>query len=215
MEAGQWLVVAEMTERSGVLGPGLRSVVWVQGCPFRCPSCISTEFLPFEGGSRMAVEDVADRLLDTSGIEGVTFSGGEPFAQAGALAALCRTLRSRSSLSLMAYTGFTLETLRKTGTPDQHSLLEQLDLLIDGRYVEGRHAPLRWRGSTNQRVHLLSERYGSIRDEPDVSAGVEVEIGANSSFRVIGVPPVPGFRASLESQLAARGVVVQPGGSPI
>lgn len=208
------LLVAEISDRSRVLGPGARAVVWVQGCPLRCRGCISTAFLPFEGGTALEVDSIADRLVATTGIEGVTFSGGEPFAQADALLALCRAVRARSSLSIMAYTGFTLEALQGTGTPSQRSLLAQLDLLIDGPYIERRHASLRWRGSTNQRLHILSGRYEELWDEPDVSAGVEVEIDSTNSFRVIGVPPVPGFRTSLETQLAARGVAVPTGGNP-
>ncbi|MGO4426368.1 4Fe-4S single cluster domain-containing protein, partial [Streptomyces sp. MCAF7] len=144
------LSVARTLDRCTVLGPGTRAVIWVQGCPLRCQGCVAAETLPFEGGTSRSVAELADWLCRLDGIEGVTFSGGEPFSQAGALAELLDAVRERSpDFGAMAYSGFRHEALRR-GDPDRLALLERLDLLVDGPYRARLHGSLRWRGSENQ-----------------------------------------------------------------
>jgi anaerobic ribonucleoside-triphosphate reductase activating protein len=197
--------IARVEEHTDVLGPGTRACVWVQGCPQRCPGCVATEMLAFGAGRSTDVDVLAQRLLSLDEITGVTFSGGEPFSQAAALENLCSTLRgARPEISLMSYTGWTLERLQSRGTPTQRSLLGWLDLLIDGRYVERRHASLRWRGSSNQRIHFLTERHADLRHAPDVSAGMEFKID-RGAYRWTGVPPVTGFRSSFDGRLRELG----------
>ncbi|MFH9369013.1 4Fe-4S single cluster domain-containing protein [Streptomyces anulatus] len=203
------LSVARTVDRCTVLGPGVRAVVWVQGCPLRCTGCVAAETLPFEGGTPVAVPELADRLAALTDVEGVTLSGGEPFAQAEALAALLDAVRERRpGFTAMAYSGFRHEALRR-GTPARRALLGRLDLLVDGPYAATRHAALRWRGSANQRLLALTGRYAElvarITAEDDTSAGIEVSMGADGSFSWAGVPPVPGFRETLEARLEARG----------
>lgn len=176
-----------------VLGPGRRTVIWVQGCPFRCPGCISPDSLPFEGGEEVPVGGLAAWVLAQEGIEGVTFSGGEPFCQAEALCALLDAVRAERDLGAVCYTGYTLEHLRDAGTAPQRALLERIDLLIDGPYVEEQHSDLLWRGSTNQRLILLSERYRALEPgwrEADHSAGLEIIARPGGSVTIAGVPPV-------------------------
>ncbi|MET8824417.1 4Fe-4S single cluster domain-containing protein [Streptomyces sp. NPDC004610] len=200
--------MARRLDRCTVLGPGTRAVLWVQGCPLRCRGCVAAETLPFEGGTAHPVDELADWLCALPGIEGVTLSGGEPFSQAAALAALLDTVRARRpDLSAMAYSGFRYEALR-AGGPDRRALLSRLDLLVDGPYVAARHAGLRWRGSANQRIVALSGRYARLADEPDTSAGVEVSLEPDGSLSWAGVPPTPGFREGFEERLAARGFVL-------
>lgn len=207
----QVVSVARTLDRCTVLGPGVRAVVWVQGCPLRCRGCVAAETLPFEGGTPLPVPELAEHLADLTDVEGVTLSGGEPFAQAEALSALLDAVRERRpDFSAMAYSGFRHETLSR-GTPGQRALLARLDLLVDGPYVTARHAPLRWRGSANQRLLALTDRYaGTVAEGGDTSAGIEVSVGADGSFSWAGVPPVPGFRESLETHLAARGFAPRP-----
>ncbi|WP_307806874.1 4Fe-4S single cluster domain-containing protein [Streptomyces sp. FH025] len=189
-----------------MLGPGERAVIWVQGCPLRCRGCVAEETLPFAPAeSGRPVAELVDWLAALPGIEGVTLSGGEPFAQAEALADLLDGLRERRpELSAMAYSGFRLAALRR-GTPGQRALLERLDVLVDGPYVAARHADLRWRGSTNQTVHLLTPRYAAVAAEPDSSAGIQLSVGLDGAVSWAGVPAVPGFRAELERRLSAGG----------
>ncbi|MFD0413814.1 4Fe-4S single cluster domain-containing protein [Streptomyces sp. NPDC127108] len=205
---GTLISVARTLDRCTVLGPGVRAVVWVQGCPLRCRGCVAAETLPFEGGTSRTVTELADWLCQLDGIEGVTFSGGEPFSQAGALAELLDAVRERRpDFGAMAYSGFRHEALRRGG-PDGLALLERLDLLVDGPYVAARHGSLRWRGSDNQRLIPLTDRYARSLAEPDTTAGVELSVEPGGSLSWAGVPPSPGFRRRLEDRLAARGFVL-------
>ena len=197
------LSVGRFSESVRVLGPGTRAVVWVQGCPLRCSGCLAPEGLPFEGGEPWAVDVLAARFNALPReVTGVTFSGGEPMAQAGALAALVDRMRAERDWSVMAYSGFTLERLRR-GDTDQRELLSRLDILVDGPFLAERHRPLLWRGSDNQRIHYLTDRHGPPGH--DESAGLEVEI-ASGTITWNGVPPVPGFRENFERALDSDGI---------
>ncbi|MFE1828800.1 4Fe-4S single cluster domain-containing protein [Streptomyces yangpuensis] len=203
------LSVARRIDRCTVLGPGTRAVIWVQGCPLRCRGCVAAETLPFEGGTEYTVADLTDWLCGLTDIEGVTLSGGEPFAQAAGLAALLDSVRERRpDFGAMAYSGFRYEALRRGG-PDRRALLRRLDLLVDGPYVATRRHGLRWRGSSNQRLVALTDRYAHVADEPDTSAGVELSVEADGALSWAGVPPAPGFRKGFEERLAARGFVLR------
>lgn len=203
------LSVARRLDRCAVLGPGVRAVLWVQGCPLRCRGCVAAETLPFDGGTAYPVHELADWLVGLPDVEGVTLSGGEPFSQAAGLTALLDAVRARRpDFSAMAYSGFRYEALRRGG-PDRRALLRRLDLLVDGPYVASRHRSLRWRGSANQRVLALSDRYAHTGAEPDTSAGVELSVETDGSLSWAGVPPTPGFREGLEEQLAARGFALR------
>jgi anaerobic ribonucleoside-triphosphate reductase activating protein len=154
------LQVAQIVAYTEAEGPGHRFALWFQGCPLRCPGCCNPEFIPFEGGEAKAIREVlAD--LDTAigeGIEGITLLGGEPLAHASGAAPLAKAARERG-LSVMVFTGYTLEAAREMG-PDVQSLLAHTDILVDGPYVrELPDTSRRWIGSTNQRIHFLSDRY--------------------------------------------------------
>lgn len=143
---------------SRVNGPGLRAVVWVQGCPLGCAGCFNPHTHDAGKTVYTPVAQLADRVLALSNIEGVTFSGGEPFEQADALAALAQTLRS-SGLSIMSFSGYTMDEIKASDDPHKLALLAQLDILVDGRFDIRQKAPLRWRGSSNQQVHFLTSKY--------------------------------------------------------
>lgn len=142
-------------------GPGRRYALWVQGCPLRCPGCCNPEFLADVPRTRRSVTDVVaaiDAARDR-GIEGISLLGGEPTAQAGPLADVATATRALG-LSVMVYSGFTLEDLRARGDADVDRLLAATDLLVDGPYVEAlRTTTRRYIGSTNQRLHALTDRY--------------------------------------------------------
>lgn len=122
-------------DESEVNGPGKRAVVWMQGCHRHCPECFNPASWSFEINRLMSVEAIATQILANSNNEGVTFSGGEPFWQAPALADLARRLKA-AGLSVMSFSGFTLEQLQAEGGPaGAADLLAQLDILIDGPYV--------------------------------------------------------------------------------
>lgn len=132
-------------------GPGLRCALFGQGCPHACPGCHNPETQPFAGGEEVSVEEAYRRIKAYPLCKGITFSGGEPFSQAEAFAALARLLHT-DGYELAAYSGYTFEELQK-GTVAQKELLSLLDILIDGRFVLAkRNLTLRFRGSENQRI---------------------------------------------------------------
>lgn len=146
-------------------GPGLRYVIWVQGCSIRCCThCLNPGLQdPDKGISTTAAEllEHIGQLKNEFSIEGLTFLGGEPMDQAAGLALLAREVQE-SLLSVMSYTGHTVETLlqKKTKNGAIRELLEYTDILVEGNYDHG--LDLRgtlWRGSINQRIILLSPRY--------------------------------------------------------
>ncbi|MGC5052851.1 4Fe-4S single cluster domain-containing protein [Micromonospora sp. DT48] len=202
------LEISRVVERTAVLGPGLRAVIWVRGCPLRCPGCVAPEDLPFTGGTTRTVDDLAEWLGGLPPeITGVTFSGGEPMSQAAGLSALVTRVRADRDWSVMAYSGWTMEHLRRRGEPDHLRLLDQLDILVDGPYVAARHADLRWRGSANQRLHFLTDRHAPPPE--DGSAGIELRL-TDDGVQWIGVPPVPGFRTGFETAMRTRGITIAP-----
>ncbi len=182
--------VAYIVEHCHVLGPGDRFVIWVQGCPLRCPGCHNPQFQPFENRLWLGVDEAATMILKTEGIEGVTYVGGEPFAQTRALARLSRRLR-RVGLSVMAYSGFTLKQLHLGTVPHAKELLAETDLLLDGPYRREHHTNRPWRGSDNQRLISLSDRYRERIDEWNLPIGQQFEFRLTSrgEVEVLGIPP--------------------------
>ena len=197
-------------DRVSVLGPGVRAVIWVQGCSLACPNCIVPESWDHDAGESLTISSLADWYLSLTDSEGLTISGGEPMLQAKALCELIGSIRRSRDVGIVCYTGFTYEHLVRSGTPDQQSLLGCIDLLIDGAYIESKHASLLWRGSANQRLMVLSPRYAEYIEQRlalgDVTDGVEFSVSAESTVGFVGVPPVPGFRADFEERIKKRGV---------
>ncbi|MBA8949882.1 4Fe-4S single cluster domain-containing protein [Actinomadura namibiensis] len=170
------------------LGPGRRSVVWVQGCPFHCAGCLAPEWIPDVPARRVAPVDLAAELLADPAVTGLTFSGGEPMEQAAGLAETARLARrARPDLTLVCFTGHRLERLRdRPPNPGVPALLAAADVLIDGLYVAVRDDDRGLRGSANQRVHHLTDRLRHV----DLTGGprrIEVRMrGAEALF--VGVP---------------------------
>lgn len=167
------LRVAQTIPDTEAEGPGRRFAVWVQGCSLRCPGCCNPEmFAADRGGAFVEVEVLAAQVLATPGIEGLSVLGGEPFEQAPGVAELCRRVRA-GGRSVMVYSGYTLEELR--ARPDAGPALQEIDLLVDGRFERERpERARRWIGSSNQRLHFLSGRYSP--DDPRFAAPNTVEL---------------------------------------
>lgn len=190
------LNVARVLPRSEANGPGERFVVWVQGCSLACAGCWNPDTWAFERRELREVGALAAEIVATAGIEGVTFSGGEPFMQAPALAELARTVRD-AGLSVFVFTGYELEELSK---PHHRALLSLTDVLVTGRYVDSRRSlGLPWRGSTNQRVHFITSRYSDVNMEH--APEVELRIGPDGTVHVTGFPP----NELLDQQVEAAG----------
>ncbi len=139
-----------------VLGPGDRYVVWVQGCHRNCPGCIAASSHRPGAGFRMTPAELALEIL-ISGAEGITISGGEPFLQADVLGEAVERVRRKKDLGLIVYTGYLYEELNSV--PGAGRLLAVTDLLIDGPYIQALDDGLSLRGSGNQRVIPLTDRY--------------------------------------------------------
>lgn len=154
-----WLNVAARVARTEAEGPGVRYALWVQGCPLRCEGCCNPHMLEDKQATLCRTEDILAEIVGTEGIEGVTLIGGEPFWQASELAKVARGVRE-AGLSVMVFSGLTLGYLRRAGREDFEALLGQIDLLVDGPYVQSKRSfDRRWIGSTNQQIHYLTERY--------------------------------------------------------
>jgi anaerobic ribonucleoside-triphosphate reductase activating protein len=180
-----------------VLGPGSRYVLWVQGCPLDCRSCVSQEWISETGGTWRQLPELADDITARAA-DGLTISGGEPMAQAEAVHRLIQLIRRQRDLSVMCYSGYTIEHLRRHGTAAQQELLSALDILVDGPFLAGKLTSLRWRGSANQRVHLLTQRHRDLAAQPDDSAGLQFVVDQAETIRWVGVPNVSGFRETFE-----------------
>ncbi len=176
------LRVAQIIPDTEAEGPGRRFAVWVQGCPMRCAGCCNPQMLRFEGGEEITAEDLAERAVGMTGIEGISLLGGEPFAQASGCAAFAARVRA-GGRSVMVYTGFTLaelEAKRDAGEPGIGELLASCDLLVDGRYERDKpEGERRWIGSTNQTMHFLSDRYRT--DDPRMRRRNTMEIRVRRS----------------------------------
>lgn len=148
---------------SRTLGPGLRYVLWTQGCPFHCEGCATPEGRPMTHDKQVYVTALVEDILARPSIEGVTISGGEPFLQAEALANLLdMVLAKRPELTVMSFTGYLKDDLN---WPEAQRLLGHLDLLIDGPYVKELNDNLGLRGSSNQQLHFLTPRLLPWKDE--------------------------------------------------
>ena len=146
-----------MLDLSGIVtdsivdGPGIRTAVFSQGCPHHCEGCHNPETWEFGIGTPMDEETVLEIVKSNPLCRGVTFSGGEPFAQAEGFAKLARLLK-QAGYEVASYTGYTFEQLLR-GTPAQKELLRSIDILIDGPFLlKERSLELNFRGSRNQRI---------------------------------------------------------------
>ena len=144
------LRIAGTIGESIVDGPGIRYVLFTQGCPHGCVGCHNPQTHDFAGGKEVTVDTLLADITKNPFVKAVTLSGGEPFCQPAALAQLAAPLKEKG-YHLMCYTGYTFEQLLQK--EDARPLLEQLDLLVDGPFVlERKNIELKFRGSDNQRV---------------------------------------------------------------
>lgn len=194
------------------LGPGKRLVIWVRGCRIGCPGCMTREL--WDTGQPTALDDVVNELVPhLAQADGLTISGGEPFDQAVALSALIERLRQHSDLEVLVYSGYTLECLKGRG-PETEELLQQIDMLIDGPYIQRATNILQWRGSDNQRVHLLSvraQRYACTKESPMPEArALQLQMLGPQTYRIIGIPR-RGDLEAYRAAMAARGLRLESG----
>lgn len=151
---GNSIKIAGIINESIVDGPGIRLVVFGQGCPHRCLGCHNPETHPFEGGNLIPMDDIIETVSKNPLLDGVTFSGGEPFSQAKVFAVLGEKLKNLG-MNIMTYTGYTYEFLLEQGNENNgfKSLLDVTDILVDGKFeIQLKNLLLPFRGSENQRI---------------------------------------------------------------
>ncbi len=152
-----WLNLADAVAPSRANGPGARAVLWAQGCSLRCRGCHNPQTWAVLPRRVCTVQSAASWVRSFPGLRGVTLSGGEPFEQALGFAELCRVLRAEGA-DVVAFSGFSRAELANDVRPHASALLEEVDLLIDGRYEVDLAARLPLRGSSNQTLHFLTDR---------------------------------------------------------
>ncbi len=151
------LRIAGTIQDSIVDGPGIRYVIFTQGCPHHCPGCHNPQTHDFDGGKIADTEQIIMDIKRNPLLYGVTFSGGEPFCQAKALVPIAEAVKAMQK-HLMIYTGYLYEELLEMKEVDIHRLLKLADVLVDGPFlIEKRDLTLQYRGSDNQRVIDLAK----------------------------------------------------------
>ncbi|WP_246140883.1 4Fe-4S single cluster domain-containing protein [Bacillus marasmi] len=169
----------------------MRFCIWVQGCPIQCKGCGVPWTWSDSGGKLIDVEGIFRKITESvseNGIEGITFLGGEPFAQAKSLAILAKKCKE-IGLSIMTFTGYTIEKIRKENNANWIELLNQTDLLIDGPFLETKLDLSRpWVGSSNQRYHFLTERYRHLEGKVStIPNRLEVRISNRGIVEINGM----------------------------
>lgn len=146
------LRIAGTVNDSIVDGEGIRFTIFTQGCPHNCKGCHNPQTHDFNGGELVEISTLLEKIKSNPLLDGVTFSGGEPFCQAEILAELGADIKSLG-LDIVTYTGYTFEELYKnSGKNGWRKLLEVTDFLIDGKFIlELRDWQIKFRGSSNQR----------------------------------------------------------------
>ena len=167
---------------SQIYGPGNRFVIWVQGCSLECPGCWNKEFWTTESGYELEISKLISIISSTNEIEGITILGGEPLEQPEATLNLIQSVK-RIGLIVMLYTGYEEDEM----TDLQLECVYASDIVIMGRYVASmRDTTLRWRGSSNQEIKILSEAYKDI--EIEEKEEVEITIDTNGAISMAGYP---------------------------
>lgn len=168
------------------LGPGIRYVIWVQGCPFNCKGCITPEGIPIVENNLIEINQIISAICENKKITGITISGGEPFMQASKLVKILQAVKKqRPELNVIVFSGFQLKELDWI---EAIELLSLIDVLIDGKYIEKLNDNKGLRGSANQKINYLTDRLKANQkyfEERERSIEVHVY---NQQQTLIGIP---------------------------
>jgi anaerobic ribonucleoside-triphosphate reductase activating protein len=179
-----WRIHA-LLPRSAANGPGLRFVIWSQGCALGCPGCFNPGTHPSDGGDPGSAEELAALVLARpDGIEGVTLTGGEPLEQPVAIARFCELIKTGSDLGIVILTGFTRHEI--AADPARADAVKNADMVLAGRYNARRHLGSGLRGSDNKEYSARTARYSpaDFAAIPDV----ELIVAPDGSVTVTGMP---------------------------
>ena len=193
-----WLNIAHIVEATEAEGPGLRFVVWVQGCLKRCRGCCNGDLLKIRPAHIMSSTQIKEQLFQAkqkySNLEGITFLGGEPFLQAQGLADIAQ-LAQQMGLSVMVFTGYLLEELNEQQFSGSLKLLTYTDVLIDGEFDQNQQETERnWVGSRNQKFHYLSNFYSNKIEKHALNVTNEWRVDLQGQVKGNGLP----FKANIK-----------------
>lgn len=147
-------LAADLQSDSIVDGPGLRTVLWTQGCSHHCKGCQNPQTWSFDEGALVPLDEVYKAIDELEYQTGFTFSGGDPMFQVEACDKIASYVKNKG-MDIWCYTGFTYEQLLKLKekNPAYGSFLDKIDVLVDGKFIlEERDLNLLFRGSRNQRL---------------------------------------------------------------
>ena len=178
------------------LGPGTRIAIWLQGCNRRCKGCMSPKSRPLDGGRVVNLPSLIDAICADNDVEGITISGGEPFLQTEALHELLVSIRSRTNFGVIIYTGYTMDELRNIHDPLVDEILTELsDIIIDGEYIDELNDGASLKGSSNQTVNYITDRYLPYKSLYESKArNVQIDIAYWEAF-FIGIPDKETFES--------------------
>lgn len=150
--------VTGIVKESIVDGPGIRYVIFAQGCKHHCPGCHNPHTHPFDGGYMVDINTILKEIASNPLLDGVTFSGGDPLEQGEEFLDLTKRIKTSSNLTIMIYTGYTYESILQSNKPPWGELLDLCDILVDGPFIEEeKDYHLVFKGSKNQRIIDLQE----------------------------------------------------------
>jgi len=185
-----YLNLNEFRECTEAEGPGKRFAIWCQGCSRNCKGCCNPHMQPFVAKHVIDTNDLKALILQSKekyGIEGVSFIGGEPMLQAEGFADIAKCCHE-NDLSVLTFTGFLYQELVDMHNPHVDALLAHMDLLVDGPFVESLLDEKRnWIGSTNQKLHFLTDRYAPGIETANGARRVECIVTQNT-IRINGWP---------------------------
>lgn len=178
--------ITNIEHESRVNGPGLRAVVWLQGCSIGrsnpCKGCFNAHTWTLTGGKETTTEDIANELNKLD-IRGITFSGGDPLDQVEEIVSII--IKLKSALDIMVFTGFEIEEI--LADKKKRRIFDYVDLLKTGRYKPELHSnETAWRGSSNQQLFYLTDRIK--KEEETVETRVEMIIKTDGTVKMTGFP---------------------------
>jgi len=195
-------------------GPGKRFTIWVQGCSIRCVGCANSRMWDRGKGYFVSIDKLFKTIEEEKDIEGLTIVGGEPFDQSRQLAMLARRVKN-IGLGIIVFTGHIYELLLENGTPDDHSLLDFTDLLVDGPFIKDLLCyDLPWVGSQNQRYVHVSDRYTDY-DFPQVRNAFEIRIYTQKNRIIVnGMGNLTRLQGVFD-RLRQKGITITKGGQDV
>lgn len=192
------ICINRIEKSTKVEGFGNRYCIWLQGCSIRCPGCSNENMWEFGNAPTYSVDQVIEDIFQQKQIEGLTIMGGEPFDQKQAVSALVMKATMKG-YSIILFTGYIYEELKKMNNRYVNSILKYTDLLIDGPFIQQELDFSRpWIGSKNQRYLFLSDKYSQYDlDRAILRPKLEIRIKSNGRIRINGMGDIDKLRQKI------------------